>query len=31
VMRLQKRSCFWCCKKFLFRLGADTDNMLLLA
>jgi len=21
--RLQRRSCFWCCKKFLLRLGAD--------
>jgi len=29
--RLQRRSCFWCCKKFLLRLVAESDNMLLLA
>jgi len=29
--RLQRQSCFWRCKDFLLSLGADSDNMLLLA
>jgi len=25
--RLQRRSCFRCCKKFLLRLGANSNDM----